>query len=232
MDEVPVIVVYVEDDERLGRLTAQYLTSHGLTVHLVPRGDLALGEVLKQHPDIILLDIMLPGLNGMEVCKQLRMRVNTPILMLTARGEEYDRVSGLEGGADDYITKPFSSRELLARIRAHVRRARAPKPAVTERLLVGSLSIDQAAMNVTLHGETVSLTTNEFFLLRALAERAGQVLTRDQLMQLTRGSAEEVFDRSIDVHIFRLRQKIEKDPRRPQLLKTVRGVGYLLVPTP
>jgi DNA-binding response OmpR family regulator len=148
--------------------------------------------------------------------------------MLTARGEEADRVLGLESGADDYIGKPFSSRELLARIRAHVRRASGRLAPRRRPLTVGPLRSDLAAKSVTVRGALVDLTSYEFSLLRALAERQGRVLSREQLLDLARGSAEEAFDRSVDVHIFRLRQKIEADPRRPRLLKTVRGAGYLL----
>jgi DNA-binding response OmpR family regulator len=160
------------------------------------------------------------------VCRQLRERLDTPIIMVTARGEEADRVMGLEGGADDYIAKPFSSRELLARVRAQARRARGrvgPQGILT----VGALSVDPAARTVTMDGDVLTLTTYEFDLLRAFVERAGRVLPREQLAELMGGGA--VFDRSIDVHVSHLRQKLGDDPRSPRLLKTVRGVGYLLV---
>src|ERR1700759_3579210 len=145
-------VLYVEDDERLARLTAQYLRSHRVEVTLVDRGDLALSEVLRTRPDVVLLDLMLPGADGSEVCRRLRERVSIPIIMVTARGEEADRVMGLEGGADDYVSKPFSSRELLARIRAHARRARGAAGPAKKSLVVGRLSIDAGAMNATLDG--------------------------------------------------------------------------------
>jgi DNA-binding response OmpR family regulator len=148
--------------------------------------------------------------------------------MLTARGEEADRVLGLETGADDYIAKPFSSRELLARIRAQVRRARGSSGPPAEVLTVGPLRVDTTARSVTLRGKSINVTTYEFSLLRALAERAGRVLSREQIMDLARGNAEEAFDRSIDVHVSRLRQKLESDPRHPHLLKTIRGLGYML----
>jgi DNA-binding response OmpR family regulator len=225
-------VVYVEDDERLGRLTAQYLSSHHVDVFLVSRGDLAVAEVLRVRPDVVLLDLMLPGLDGVEVCRALRERVDVPIVMVTARTEEADRVLGLEGGADDYVAKPFSSRELLARIRAQARRARGKAGPPQGRVQVGDLIVDPATMTATLDGELLALTTFEFALLRVLAERSGRVLTREQLLELLHGNAEESFDRSIDVHVSRLRHKLGDDPRNPRRLKTVRGVGYVLTPGP
>jgi len=223
-----ITVVYVEDDERLGRLTAQYLATHAVDVRLVRRGDLAVGEVLRVRPDVVLLDLMLPGSDGVDVCRALRERIDVPIIMVTARTEETDRVIGLEGGADDYVPKPFSSRELLARIRAQARRARGKAGPAQQVLQVGAIVVDPARMTATLSGKLLSLTTLEFWLLRALAERAGRVLSREQLLELVHGSAEDAFDRSIDVHVSRLRQKLGDDPRSPRLLKTVRGVGYVL----
>jgi two-component system OmpR family response regulator len=223
-------VVYVEDDERLARLTSQYLRSHGVDVIVVARGDLALAEVMRARPDVVLLDLMLPGADGLEVCKRIRERVDVPIIMVTARIEEADRVLGLEGGADDYVSKPFSSRELLARVRAQARRARGRVGPPAERLEVGSLVIDPLTMSATLRGKRLVLTTFEFTLLRVLAERPGRVLGREQLLELVHGSADEAFDRSIDVHVSRLRSKLEDDPRNPRLLKTIRGVGYMLAP--
>lgn len=171
---------------------------------------------------------MLPGMSGLDVCRDLRSRSDVPILMVTARSEEADRVVGLEGGADDYIAKPFSSRELLARIRAHARRARGAAGPAKKTIQLGRLMIDADAMHATLDGNQLALTTYEFMLLRALAERAGRVLSREQLVDLVRGSAEEAFDRSVDVHVSHLRAKLGDDPRNPRLIKTVRGVGYML----
>lgn len=221
-------VVYVEDDERLGRLTSQYLSSHGVEVALVGRGDLAVAEVLRVRPDVVLLDLMIPGKDGLDVCRALRERVDTPIIMVTARTDEADRVTGLEGGADDYVSKPFSSRELLARIRAQARRARGKTGPSQDRTQVGEVVVDSAVMVATLRGKPLPLTTFEFALLRVLAERAGKVLSREQLLELVHGSSEDAFDRSIDVHVCRLRQKLGDDPRSPRLLKTVRGAGYVL----
>jgi DNA-binding response OmpR family regulator len=228
--EESVTVVYVEDDERLARLTSQYLTSHGVDVCLVARGDLAVAEALRVRPDVVLLDVMLPGLGGLDVCRRLRERIDVPIIMLTARTEEADRVMGLEGGADDYVSKPFSSRELLARIRAQARRGRGKSGPRSTRTQVGALVVDASTMTATMHGRPLTLTTFEFALLRVLAERAGRVLTREQLLQLVHGVADEAFDRSIDVHVSRLRSKLQDDPRNPKLLKTVRGGGYMLTP--
>ncbi len=221
-------VVYVEDDDRLARLTMKYLVSHGLEVFLVTRGDQALSEVLRIKPDVVLLDIMLPGADGFEVCRRIRQHLSVPILMVTARGEEADRVLGLEGGADDYIGKPFSSRELVARIRAHARRARGQTGPRAERIEVGDLLLDPSALVATLAGRPLQLTSYEFSLLRVLAERAGRVLSREQLIALLHGSPDETFDRSIDVHVSRLRHKLEDDPKNPRWLKTMRGVGYML----
>lgn len=221
-----VVVVYIEDDAKLARLTARYLESHGLRVVVAPNAREGIAAVMRERPDVILLDLMLPGTDGFEVCRQLRERLDTPIIMVTARGEEADRVMGLEGGADDYIAKPFSSRELLARVRAHARRARGqvgPQGVLT----AGSLSVDPQARTATMDGEPLALTTYEFDLLRAFVERTGRVLPREHLAELMGGSP--VFDRSIDVHVSHLRQKLGDDPRSPRMLKTVRGVGYVLV---
>jgi DNA-binding response OmpR family regulator len=224
----PISVVYIEDDARLAALTARYLGEHGVRVTLAADARDGIAKVLRERPDAVLLDLMLPGLSGMEACRELRARVDTPILMVTARGEEVDRILGLEGGADDYIAKPFSSRELLARIRAQVRRFRGQAGPPVKTLRAGSISVDAAAMRATIDGRDLALTSYEFALLRVLAERAGRVLSRDQIIDLVRGNGDEVFDRSIDVHISHLRQKLGDDARNPRLLKTVRGVGYML----
>ncbi len=221
-------VVYIEDDARIARLMAKYLESHGVLVTLASDGAEGVATVMRERPDLVLLDLMLPGIDGIEVCRQLRARTDTPIIMVTARGEEADRVMGLEGGADDYIVKPFSSRELLARIRAQSRRARGRVGPSAEQVRVGSLVLEASAMSATLNGVLLVLTTYEFMLLHALAERAGRVMTREQLVDLVRGSADEAFDRTIDVHISHIRQKLNDDPRNPKFLKTVRGVGYML----
>ena len=228
-NDAPIRILLVEDDEKLARLTAKYLESHGLVVTIASDGEDAIAVEKRSAFDVVLLDLMLPKKDGNEVCRAIRQRSAVPIVMVTARGEEADRVIGLEGGADDYIAKPFSSRELLARVRAQVRRARGlagpTKSAIVE---VGGLRLDPDALDATLHGVSLALTAYEFALLQALAERAGKVLSREALLDLAKGSAEEAFDRSIDVRISRLRQKLGDDPKQPRILKTVRGAGYLL----
>jgi len=229
MSELPALsVLLVEDDLRLAALTREYLVGHGVAVTHVADGRQGLDEATRGRFDAVLLDLMLPGKDGLEVCRELRARSDVPILVLTARGEEADRVLGLELGADDYLPKPFSPRELLARIRAVTRRARGRAGPARSAVQVGSLVVDPAARRVTLDGAEIALTGYEFSILEALARRAGRILTREQLMELAKGSAEEAFDRSIDVHVSRLRQKLGDDPKRPRLIKTVRGAGYLL----
>jgi len=221
-----ILVLLVEDDERLAALTREYLERHGVAVSLARDGPAGLKAALGGKHDVVLLDVMLPGLDGLAVCQRIRERSDVPIIMITARGEEADRVLGLEIGADDYVPKPYSARELLARIRAAVRRARGRSGPRSRTVSVGELVLDPGARAARLAGRNLDLTGYEFSLLYALAERAGRVLSRDRLMELARGSAEESFDRSIDVHISRLRLKLGDDSRRPRLIRTVRGVGY------
>ncbi len=227
-EEGVIKVLLIEDDERLARLTSRYLERHGVVVTWAADGSEGLAEAIRNAYDVVLLDVMLPGRDGLQVCRELRARRDVPIIMVTARGEEADRVLGLEIGADDYLPKPFSSRELLARIRAHVRRARGRAGPPSMPVRIGRLSIDPAGLRATLDGRELPLTGYEFALLRVLAERAGRVLSREQLLDLVKGSAEEAFDRSVDVHISRLRQKLGDDSKQPRILKTVRGAGYLL----
>ncbi len=227
--ETPIVVLLIEDDERLARMTARYLESHDVRVTIACDGREGWEVARRQSFDLVLLDLMLPGVDGMAICRGLRERQDTPIIILTARAEEADRVMGLEAGADDYVLKPFSSRELLARVRAHVRRARGRVGPSGRVLRVGRLLVDVAGLRATLDGRELALTSYEFALLRALAERAGRVLSREQLLEVAKGSAEESFDRSIDGHISRLRHKLGDHSRQPRLRKTVRGAGYLLV---
>ncbi len=230
MDEAPLIrVLMVEDDARLSQLTREYLERQGLSVIVSSTGDDGLREASQVRYDCVLLDLMLPGMGGVEVCQRLREVSDVPIIMITARGEEADRVMGLEIGADDYMPKPFSPRELLARIRVLVRRARGKVGPTTRRITVGDLELDPGSRRAVLNGKELPLTSYEFSILYVLAERAGRVLSREQLMELARGSAEDAFDRSVDVHISRLRQKLGDDSRRPKRIKTVRGVGYQYV---
>ena len=218
-------VLLVEDDARLAQLTARYLESHGVVVTIAPDGIEGQAEALRRQYDCVVLDLMLPGRDGIEVCRQLRGKIDVPILMVTARGAESDRVLGLEVGADDYVTKPFSARELLARIRANVRRHRGEVGPQNEQLVVGALALDPASLSATLGGKALALTAYEFSVLRAMAQRPGQVMSREQLLDLAKGSADLSFDRSIDVHISRLRGKLGDDA---SMLKTVRGAGYML----
>ncbi len=227
-----IVALLVEDDARLAALTSEYLGNHGVKVVVAGDGRRALEESLHVRFDVVLLDLMLPGLTGLEVCRELRQRSDVPIVILTARGEEADRVLGLEWGADDYLTKPFSSRELLARVQAQVRRARGQSGPSSRVVKVGELVLDPGSLRATLAGRELPLTAYEFQLLRVLAERAGQVLSRERLLELVQGSAEEAFDRSVDVHVSRLRAKLGDDSKRPRWLKTVRGVGYQLAARP
>ncbi len=224
--EPMVQVLLVEDDARLASLTREYLERHGCVVTVAARGDDGLAEARRHRFDCVLLDVMLPGIDGISLCQRLRDQSDVPIIMITARGEEADRVLGLEIGADDYLAKPFSPRELLARLRALVRRARGQVGPSVRTLTVGDLTLDPGARTAILRDEELALTSYEFSLLYALVERAGRVLSREQLMELARGNAEEAFDRSVDVHISRLRQKLGDDSRKPKRIKTVRGVGY------
>jgi two-component system, OmpR family, response regulator len=226
--EPPIKVLLVEDDDRLAKVTARYLEAQGLVVAWARSGPEAIAEVRRRQFDAMLLDLALPGRDGIEVCRYLRAETDLPIIMVTARREEVDRVLGFDAGADDYVTKPFSSRELVARIRAVVKRARGLVGPLRKAHRVGAITIDPTSMRVTVSGREVSLTGYEFAILRTLANRVGRVLSREQLLDLVKGSAEEAFERSIDIHISRLRQKLGDDAKQPRYLKTVRGSGYLL----
>ena len=224
----PARALFIEDDDRLARFTTEYLEERGVSVTHVRDGEQGLALQAKQDFDVVILDIMLPGRDGFDVCRALRQRTAIPIIVVTARTEEIDRVLGLELGADDYLVKPFSARELLARVHALVRRASGNVGPRAEVLRAGPLVLHPASMRATLAGADVALTASEFQLLRAFVERSGRVLTREQLLDLVDGGSEEAFDRSIDVRISRLRQKLGDDPKRPTLIRTVRGLGYML----
>ncbi|HEY8494423.1 MAG TPA: response regulator transcription factor [Myxococcota bacterium] len=218
-------VLLIDDDESLAAMLAEYLSGFGFRVEA--RGDAGRGlAALEQGGfDAVILDVMLPDLDGFEVCRRIRARSDVPILMLTARGDETDRVVGLELGADDYLPKPFGPRELLARLRAILRRrGGAPRAPV---LRFGRLEIDREARVVRVDGVERPLTSYQFDLLVAMAERAGRVLSREALLDAVRGDSLEAFDRSIDVHVSRIRAAIEDDPKRPRRILTVRGVGYV-----
>ena len=219
----------IDDDEKLVSLVREYLEPHGFEVEAVHDGREGVEAVLSADPALVILDVMLPGIDGLELCRRLRQSSRVPILMLTARGDETDRIVGLEMGADDYLSKPFNARELLARIRAILRRSDGEEAAdAAAPLQAGPVVVDPGARRVTVRGKEVDLTTAEFDILHALAAHAGRVLSRDQLLEKVHGPNWAAYDRSVDVHISRIRQKIGDDPRRPVLLKTVRGVGYQL----
>ena len=222
-----ITILLIEDDRRLAELTRDYLQKNGAVVELAFDGNTGLAQAQRHEYDVILLDIMLPGIDGIQICQKLRETSNVPIIITTARGEEADTVLGLELGADDYVPKPFSPRELLARIRAAVRRAKGKSGPSRARLCKGGVSIDPETRVVKVNDAVADLTAYEFSILYILVENAGRILSRDRLMELARGSADEAFDRSIDVHISRLRQKLGKQNEGKNLIKTVRGVGYV-----
>jgi DNA-binding response OmpR family regulator len=226
-------LLLIDDDARLAAMVGDYLRGHGYAVDVA--GTLAAGRGLLPQGgyDLLLLDLMLPDGDGLELTRELRAAEATrrlPLLMLTARGEPMDRVVGLEIGADDYLPKPFEARELLARVKALLRRAR-PDEAAAEVLHFGRLEIDLGAHQARLDGQACDLTAHQFELLVVLARRAGRVLSRDQIMDALKGHPNEAFDRSIDVHISRIRAVIEDDPKAPQRVLTVRGTGYLFAKT-
>lgn len=218
-------ILLVEDDARLAAMVADYLGESGFRATIAGTGAEAERRLKREPFDAIVLDLMLPDTDGLDLCRRVRAESNIPLLMLTARGDPLDRVVGLELGADDYLPKPFEPRELLARLRAILRRQQAATPA--DVLRFGRLEIDRGARQVRLDGQDKPLTSYQYTLLLALAERAGRVLSRDALMDLTKGSALEDFDRSIDVHISRIRAAIEADPKKPRRILTVRGAGYV-----
>jgi len=218
-------LLLVEDDIRLAEMLSEYLGEAGFRVAVAPVAEAALARSPDDY-DAVILDLTLPDRDGLDVCRALRAKTDTPILMLTARGTATDRIVGLELGADDYLPKPFEPRELLARLRAILRRRTVPAAADAP-LRFGALEIDRAAHVLRVRGEERSVTSYQFALLVALAENAGRVLSRDFLMDLVKGEPLEAFDRSIDVHVSRLRAAIEDDPRRPRRIITVRGSGYV-----
>jgi DNA-binding response OmpR family regulator len=228
----------VDDDRDLGRLLTEYLLPHGVTLDHVEDGPRALARLDEQSFDVVLLDVMLPGADGFEVCRALRAKRDLPVIMLTARGDDGDRIVGLELGADDYVPKPFNPRELLARMRAVLRRARPNQAA--EKITVGTIEIDVPAHRVLAAGEEVQLTSFELRVLVALARRAGETVPREELASAVKGHPapqttgpsegyDPTVDRSLDVHVSHLRQKLGDDAREPKVIRTVRGVGYCLV---
>jgi DNA-binding response OmpR family regulator len=223
---MPPRVLLIDDDRRLQELISSYLVQNGVTVSCAQDGPSGLTALDAGAFDAVLLDVMMPGMDGLEVCRRIRGKSSVPVLMLTAKGDETDRVVGLELGADDYIAKPFSPRELLARLRAVLRRS-SPQT-VSERLTAGEIAIDVSAREVKVAGKATELTGLEFDILVALVRRAGRVVPRDALLAEAGRSDVVVGERTVDVHISHLRQKIGDDPKSPRRIKTVRGVGYVL----
>jgi len=218
-------ILLIEDDSRLAAMIAEYLGESGYRVAVAATGAAGLERAAREPFDALVLDLMLPDMDGLDLCRELRTRSDTPVLMLTARGDAADRIVGLEIGADDYLPKPFQPRELLARLRAILRRA---KPqGRTPLLRFGRLEIDREARSVRVGGDERALTSYQFALLVALAENAGRVLSREALMDLVKGEPLEAFDRSIDVHVSRIRAAIEDDAKKPRRIVTVRGAGYV-----
>ena len=225
-------LLMIEDDVRLAGMVSQYLGNSGFGVSHAPDAQTGLARLQSAGVDLVILDLMLPDMDGLQVCQRIRALPGAigqvPVLMLTAKGDPMDRIIGLEMGADDYLPKPFEPRELLARIKAILRRKGTDTTSTpTHTLQFGSLEIDRDARKVSVKGQPCDLTSYQFDLLVALAERAGRVLTRDQIMEAVRGRELEAFDRSIDVHMGRIRAAIEADPKAPQRILTVRGVGYV-----
>ena len=220
-------VLLVEDDSRLAEMLSEYLGRAGFRISLATLGAAALRQLAASSYDAVVLDLMLPDMDGLDVCRQIRTGSDTPVLMLTARGDAIDRIIGLELGADDYLPKPFEPRELLARLRAVLRRRTPGKTGPDRPLHFGRLDIDTAARAVLLDGVPCELTGYQYDLLLVLAENAGRVLSRETLMDKVKGEHLEAFDRSIDVHMSRIRAAIEDDPRKPRRVITVRGAGYV-----
>jgi len=238
--EMGIRILLVEDDARLSALIQEYLQQHAIRVSIEHRGDLACKRIVTEPPDLVVLDLMLPGLDGLEVCRTVRPAYSGPILMLTARDEDIDQVVGLEIGADDYVTKPVQPRVLLARIRALLRRFSQQRHNNTAQgdtrsdsnkqdLTFGRFRISTTAREAWLDNTTLELTTNEFELLWLLAIHAGEILTRDMILDRLRGIGYDGQDRSVDIRISRLRKKLGDDTHRPFRIKTIRGQGYLFV---
>jgi len=222
---MPLRVLAIDDDARLVDLLRSYLSQNGVLLESAPDGPHGLAALETGSFDAVLLDVMMPGMDGLEVCRRIRQKSNVPIVMLTAKGDETDRIVGLELGADDYLPKPFNPRELLARLKAVLRRSQ--PEAVAEKMMVGGIAVDILAREVRREGRVVELTGIEFDLLVALIRRAGGVVPRDALLSLAGRSDVVVGERTVDVHISHLRQKLGDDPKLPRRIKTVRGVGYV-----
>jgi two-component system phosphate regulon response regulator OmpR len=227
-------VLIIDDDTKLRNLLHEYLEDNGFQVFSLEDGTGALDTIEKESPDIVILDVMMPGISGLDVLKEINRKYALPVIMLTAKGEETDRIIGLELGADDYMPKPFNPRELLARMRAVMRRIPAETDSVAEEgtprtITAGGLVLDRAKQTVTRGKEEMALSTTEYKILEVLMKNPNSVMSRDEIMSIARGRDFMAFDRSIDVHISKLRAKLEADPRYPKLIKTVWGSGYMFV---
>jgi DNA-binding response OmpR family regulator len=218
-------VLVVDDEPKIVNVVRDYLQDAGFAVTTAADGRTALERARALQPDLVVLDLGLPGIDGLDVARELRRHSGTPIVMLTARGDELDRVLGLELGADDYVVKPFSPRELVARVRAVLRRSETPLDE-DRPIVIADLALDVARRRVTMAGRPVELTPTEFELVTALARGAGRVFTRAQLLEVIHGLAIESYERAIDAHVKNIRRKLEPDPRRPRYLLTVHGIGY------
>jgi DNA-binding response OmpR family regulator len=226
-------ILVIDDDKKLCRLIADYLTPMGYDVSLVHTGPDGVEKAMADNWSAVILDVMLPGMDGFEVLKQIRKSSDVPVLMLTARGDEADRIVGLEIGADDYLPKTFSTRELLARLRAVTRRsvrtAKAGSDELEPAIIVGKLHVDPNTRTAAFDGEPLTLTPVEYDLLASLARARGRVKSREQLLEECRDRNYDVFDRSIDVHISALRKKLGDDPKEPRFIKTIRSAGYMFI---
>ena len=222
-------ILLVEDDPDLAEMVAQFLQGHDFAVAIETRGDTACERIVAEQPDVVILDVNLPGTNGLDVCRTVREQYSGPIIILTARGDEVDEIIGLEVGADDYMTKPVRPRLLLARLRAHLRKTSPAPESQPRRIRNGDLVIDAGRRLLEINGETVDLTTAEFDLLWMLAEKAGEVISREDIYQQLLEIPYDGVDRSIDLRISRLRRKVGDDANNPTRIKSVRGVGYILV---
>ena len=229
MSKNPVILI-IDDDEKLNILLKNYLKDFGFQIITATRPREGLRLLEKHEPDLVILDIMLPEMDGFETCKTIRKSFKTPIIMLTARGDVMDRVVGLEIGADDYLPKPFEPRELVARIQTVLRRLNRVPP--DELLQFGELEIDVPKHKVQLRGEAVQLTTTEFIALTFLARNPGRVLDRDQILDELKGIEADAFNRTVDIVMSRLRQKLQDDPKQPTFIKTIWGAGYVFIGKP
>ena len=220
-------ILVVDDEPKIADLARDYLEHAGFLVRTATDGEQALAAVRRDRPDLVVLDLGLPGLDGLDVTRAIRHDSNLPVIMLTARDDELDKLLGLELGADDYLTKPFSPRELVARVRAVLRRVDvAAEPGARELIRAGELTLDLPRMRAELAGRSIDLTPTEFALLAALARQPGRIFTRSQLLDAVHGVAFESYERAIDTHIKNLRRKLEPDPRRPSHVLTVYGLGY------